>query len=55
MSAEIHLLQPEGAGEETSPNILKAPELDLCNHYSEAINPIFDPKKVLFVAHFFIN
>ena len=51
MSAETHLPQSEGADEWTDP-ILRAPELNLCNNYTEAVYPMFDPMTVCFVTLF---
>jgi hypothetical protein len=50
-------LQLEGAGSETTAAgpTLKAPELDVCNHYVGAVSPVFDPKRVLLSRKFFIN
>jgi hypothetical protein len=36
-------------------SLVKAPELDECNHYVENVSPLFDPKRVLLRRTFFIN
>ena len=37
------------------PKHLRALDFDTCNYYVEAINPMFDPKKVLLRRPFFID
>jgi hypothetical protein len=51
MSAETP--QTEGTVREAS--TIKAPELDVCNHYVENISLVFDPKRVLLPRTSFIN
>jgi hypothetical protein len=51
MSAETPLTEDTVS----APPTIKAPELDVCNHYVENISPLFDPKRVLLRHTFFIN
>ena len=37
------------------PKIVRPPEFNNCNFYVQAINPLFDPKGVLFRRLFFID
>ena len=46
MLAETRVPQPEVAGEGTGPT-LRAPEFNQCHNYSEFVDPMFDPMRVL--------
>jgi len=39
--------------ETSAPKRVRPPEFDACNFYSEAVNLIFDPKRVQLRSHFF--
>jgi len=41
--------------EASAPKRVRPPEFDICNFYSEAVNLIFDPKRVLLRYLFFID
>jgi hypothetical protein len=64
MSARKHSRQPKGGfsfpdgEEETTPKskrLVKAPEFDTCNDYTESVGLAFDSKRVLLRRVFFLN
>ena len=58
MSSEIHVPELEGAvgegiiGEGAT---LRPPDFNPCYSYFQSVNPMFDPRRVLFRHNFFIN
>jgi len=55
MMAAARRRRTDAAEHSVLPKLVRAPDFDTCNFYTEAVNPMFDPKRVLLRRLFFID